>query len=188
MNVRTLLLGGTVFVLALLSGCTNANQPNQSSVTPTATNITGVVVRNDNLTPIANAIVYDIAGLARDTSRSDGTFRMVYQLLSQTKTTIIGSRSGFGNDTAFVTLNPGVDTTISLRLRADSTSPSGPISSGKAANIVLIASTSETPPLSRYDNSLKNRILSLVPKFPLSNDCKNLMILISTMFVVCLVS
>ena len=143
MNVRTILLGGTVFVLALLSGCTNANQPNQSAVTPTATNITGVVVRNDNLTPIANAIVYDIAGLARDTSRSDGTFRMVYQLLSQTKTTIIGSRSGFGNDTAFVTLNPGVDTTISLRLKADSSSPSGPISSGKAANIVLIASSSE---------------------------------------------
>jgi hypothetical protein len=143
MNVRTILLWGIIFILVLLAGCTNASGPDQTVVTPIATTINGVVIRNDNLTPIANALVFDIAGLARDTSASDGKFSMVYQLLAQTKTTIIGSRSGFGNDTAFVTLNPGVDTTVTLRLKADSSSPSGPISSGKAANIVLIASSGE---------------------------------------------
>jgi hypothetical protein len=143
MNVRTILLWGIIIVLMLLSGCTNASAPDQSQITPIPTKVSGVVIRNDNLTPIANALVFDIAGLARDTSKSDGKFGMVYQLLAQTKTTIVGSRSGFGNDTAFVTLNPGVDTTITLRLKADSSSPSGPVSSGKAANIVLIASSGE---------------------------------------------
>ncbi len=143
MNVRTILLWGIIIVLMLLSGCTNASAPDQSQITPIPTKVSGIVIRNDNLTPIANALIFDIAGLARDTSKSDGKFSMVYQLLAQTKTTIVGSRSGFGNDTAFVTLNPGVDTTVTLRLKADSSSPSGPISSGKAANIVLIASSGE---------------------------------------------
>jgi len=143
MNVRTILLWGIIIILVLLSGCQNASEPDQIQITPIPTAVSGVVIRNDNLTPIANALVFDYAGLARDTSKSDGKFRMVYQLLSQTKTTIVGSRAGFGSDTAFVTLNPGVDTTIVLRLKADSLSPSGPISTGKAANIVLIASSGE---------------------------------------------
>jgi hypothetical protein len=142
MNVRTILLWGIIAVLTLLLSCQNPAGP-ETQVTAIPTSVRGMVMRNDNLAPITNAIVYDIGGLARDTSRSDGTFRLVYQLLSQTKTTIIGSRGGFGNDTAAVTLNPGVDTTIVLRLRADSTSPSGQVSSGKAANIVLVASSAE---------------------------------------------
>jgi hypothetical protein len=102
-----------------------------------------MVMRSDNLAPITNAIIFDVGGLARDTSKSDGTFRLVYQLLSQTKTRIIGSRAGFGNDTASVTLNPGVDTTITLSLKADSSSPSGAVSTGKAANIVLVTSSTD---------------------------------------------
>ncbi len=101
----------------------------------------GTVLRNDNLAPIANAIVYDFGGLATDTSKSDGSFILTYQLLAQTKTSIIGMRAGFGNDTSVVTLNPGVDTTISLHLKADSSSPSGAVSTGKAANIVLVSSS-----------------------------------------------
>ncbi len=142
MNVRTILLWGILVFLLLQSGCQSPTGPEQA-VTSIPTTVSGMVMRNDNLAPIANAIVYDIGGLARDTSKSDGTFKMVYQLLAQTKTTIVGTRAGFGNDTAFVTLNPGIDTTIVLRLKADSTSPSGAISTGKAANIVLITSSSE---------------------------------------------
>ena len=142
MNVRTILLWGIIAVLTLLLSCQNPAGP-ETQVTAIPTSVRGMVMRNDNLAPITNAIVYDIGGLARDTSRSDGTFRLVYQLLSQTKTTIIGSRGGFGNDTARVTLNPGVDTTVVLRLKADSTSPTGQVSGGKAANIVLVASSSE---------------------------------------------
>ncbi|MCX6143578.1 MAG: Ig-like domain-containing protein [Ignavibacteriales bacterium] len=142
MNVRTILLWGIIAVLTLLLSCQNPTGPD-TQITAIPTSVSGMVMRNDNLAPITNAIVYDIGGLARDTSRSNGTFRLVYQLLSQTKTRIIGSRSGFGNDTAAVTLNPGVDTTIVLTLKADSTSPTGPVSTGKAANIVLIASSGE---------------------------------------------
>lgn len=139
MNVRTILLWGSIAVLLLMQACQNPTGPEQQ-VTSIPTSVRGMVMRNDNLAPIANAIIYDIGGLAQDTSKSDGAFRLTYQLLSQTKTRIIGSRAGFGNDTASVTLNPGVDTTIVLRLRADSTSPSGAVSTGKAANIVLINS------------------------------------------------
>jgi len=139
MNVRTILLWGGIVVLLLIQACQNPTGPEQQ-VTSIPTSVRGVVMRNDNLALIANALIYDIGGLAQDTSKSDGAFRLTYQLLSQTKTRIIGSRAGFGNDTASVTLNPGVDTTIVLRLRADSTSPSGAVSTGKAANIVLVSS------------------------------------------------
>jgi hypothetical protein len=142
MNVRTILLWGIIAVLTLLLSCQNPTGP-ESQVTSIPTSVRGMVMRSDNLAPITNAIIYDIGGLARDTSKTDGTFRLVYQLLAQTKTRIIGSRAGFGNDTAAVTLNPGVDTTLTLRLKADSTSPSGAVSSGKAANIVLVASSSD---------------------------------------------
>ncbi|MCX6133913.1 MAG: Ig-like domain-containing protein [Ignavibacteriales bacterium] len=142
MNVRTILLWGIIAVLTLLVSCQNPTGPD-TQVTSIPTSVRGLVMRSDNLTPVTNAIVYDVGGLARDTSRSDGTFRLVYQLLSQTKTRIIGSRSGYGNDTSVVTLNPGVDTTIVLRLKADSSSPSGAVSTGKAANIVLVASSSD---------------------------------------------
>ncbi|HTY36753.1 MAG TPA: hypothetical protein VMH23_06565, partial [Bacteroidota bacterium] len=142
MNVRTILLWGILALLTLLVSCQNPTGP-ESTVTAVSTSVRGLVMRNDNLSPIANAIVFDIGGLARDTSKSDGSFRLIYQLLSQTKTTIIGTRSGFGNDTAAVTLNPGVDTTIVLRLKADSSSPSGAVSTGKAANIVLVQSSTD---------------------------------------------
>jgi hypothetical protein len=142
MNVRTILLWGITAVLTLLLSCQNPTGP-ETQVTSIPTSVRGLVMRSDNLTPVTNAIVYDIGGLARDTSKSDGSFRLIYQLLSQTNTRIIGSRAGFGNDTATVKLNPGVDTTIVLRLKADSSSPSGAVSSGKAANIVLVASSSD---------------------------------------------
>lgn len=142
MNVRTLSLWGIVALLSLLSACQNPTGP-ENQVTTVATHVNGTVLRNDNLVPIANAVVYDFGGLATDTSKSDGTFNLTYQLSSQIKTRIIGTRSGFGNDTSIVTLNPGIDTTIALRLKADSASPTGAVSSGKAANIVLISSSSD---------------------------------------------
>ena len=142
MNVRTIVLWGILAVLMVFTSCQNPTGP-ETQITSVPTSVRGTVLRNDNLGPITNAIIYDIGGLARDTSKSDGSFRLVYQLLSQTKTRVIGSRAGFGNDTSAVTLNPGVDTTIVLRLRADSASPSGAVSTGKAANIVLISSSAD---------------------------------------------
>ena len=142
MNVRTILLWGILAALTLVVSCQNPTGP-ESQVTAIPTSVRGLVMRSDNLAPITNAIIYDVGGLARDTSKSDGSFRLIYQLLSQTKTRIIGSRAGFGSDTAAVTLNPGVDTTIVLRLKADSSSPAGAVSTGKAANIVLVSSSSD---------------------------------------------
>ncbi|MBI3787281.1 MAG: hypothetical protein HY276_03400, partial [Ignavibacteriales bacterium] len=107
------------------------------------TKVTGSVLRNDNLAPVANAIVYDLGGLAKDTSKADGSFLLKYQVTSRYVGKVVASRVGFGNDTVNVTLNPGVDTTITLRVKADSLSPIGGISSGKAANIVLVASSGE---------------------------------------------
>lgn len=142
MNVRTLVLWGILGLLLFQPACQNPTEPDLT-VTPLTTNVRGSVLRNDNLAPVPNAIVYDLGGLARDTSKSDGSFRLAYQLLSQTKTRIVATRAGFGNDTAAVTLNPGIDTTIALRVRADSTSPSGTTSSNGAANIVLISMSTD---------------------------------------------
>ena len=142
MNVRTILLWGILALLTLVISCQNPTGP-ENQVNSIPTSVRGMVMRSDNLAPITNAIVYDVGGLARDTSHSDGSFRLIYQLLGQTRTRIVGSRAGFGNDTAAVTLNPGVDTTITLTLRADSSSPSGAVSTGKGANIVLVASSAE---------------------------------------------
>ncbi|HCA82111.1 MAG TPA: hypothetical protein DEP53_20470, partial [Bacteroidetes bacterium] len=58
-------------------------------------------------------------------------------------TRIVATRAGFGNDTAAITLIPGIDTTIALRVKADSASPSGTTSSNGAANIVLISMSTD---------------------------------------------
>lgn len=142
MNVRTLVLWGIIGLLLFQPACQNPTEPDQV-VTPLTTNVRGTVLRNDNLAPVANAIVYDLGGLVRDTSKSDGSFRLQYELLSQTRTRIVATRAGFGNDTASVTLNPGIDTTIALRVKADSTSPSGTTSSNGAANIVLVSMSTD---------------------------------------------
>ena len=142
MNVRTILLWGTLALLLFQPACQNPTEPD-GSVTPLSTIVSGTVLRNDNLAPVANAIVFDAGGLARDTSKSNGSFKLTYQLQGQTRTKIIATRSGFGNDTASVTLSPGVDTTIALRLKADSTSPSGSVSSNGAANIILMSLSSD---------------------------------------------
>ncbi|HEY4613253.1 MAG TPA: Ig-like domain-containing protein, partial [Bacteroidota bacterium] len=51
---------------------------------------------------------------------------------------VVASRFGFGNDTVNVTLDPGRDTTITLRVRADSTSPISGGTVSKAASIILL--------------------------------------------------
>ncbi len=107
MNVRTILLWGILAVLTLMLSCQSPTGP-ETTVTSIPTAVSGMVMRSDNLAPITNAVIYDIGGLARDTSKSAGPFRLVDQLLSQTESRIIGSRAGFGNDTVAVTLNPGI--------------------------------------------------------------------------------
>lgn len=143
MTIRMILRWGIFSALLLLVSCQNPEEPTDNVVVTTLTKVSGSVLRNDNLAPVANAIVYDLGGLAKDTSKPDGSFLLKYQITSRYVGKVAASRVGFGNDTVNVTLNPGVDTTITLRLKADSSSPIGGISSGKAANIVLVGSSGE---------------------------------------------
>jgi hypothetical protein len=141
MNIRVLLLWGIVTILMLQSGCQNATEPVEQPGTGTLTTVNGTVLRDDNLTAVPNAIVYDLGGLARDTSKNDGSFALKFQLTAHLAGKVVASRVGFGNDTVDFAINPGVDTTIVLRLKADSTSPITSTISGKAASIFLAGAT-----------------------------------------------
>jgi hypothetical protein len=141
MNIRVLLLWGTVVILLLQFGCQNVTEPVGQEGNATLTTINGTVLRNDNLAAVPNAIVYDLGGLARDTSANDGSFALQFQLTAHLEGKVVGSRVGFGNDTVSFAIDPGVDTSVVLRLRADSTSPITSTISGKAATIFLVGAT-----------------------------------------------
>ncbi len=143
MNLRKIVLWGIALGMSMYSSCQNPVEPVEEKVQGVATVIRGTVLRNDNLSPIRNASVYDVDGRARDTSKSDGSYRLTYQLTSVFATRIVASAAGFKNDTAAVTLRPGADTTIVLKVKADSASPGIGLSSGKPANIVLIGASTE---------------------------------------------
>lgn len=146
MNLRKVVLWGLVAGM-MFSSCQNPTEPIDGKEEGLATKVSGTVLRSDNLSPVANALVYDQGGQVRDTSNADGSYLLTYQLTSQYSTKIIASSSGFKNDTVSVSLTPGRDTTIALRVRADSTSPiGGGLSSGRPANIVLIGTS--TPNIS----------------------------------------
>ncbi|HCA82110.1 MAG TPA: hypothetical protein DEP53_20465, partial [Bacteroidetes bacterium] len=61
MNVRKLVLWGIIGLLLFQPACQNPTEPDQV-VTPLTTNVRGTVLRNDNLAPVSNAIVYDLGG------------------------------------------------------------------------------------------------------------------------------
>ena len=144
MNIRTALMWGGIAILLLQSACQNPTEPEDKISTPTTTSVKGTVLRNDNLSPVGGAILYDPAILTvRDTSKTDGSFTLKYEVTARYVGKVIGQKGGFGNDTVSIALTPGVDTTIVVRLRADSTSPISGLSSGKAANIVLVGSTGD---------------------------------------------
>src|SRR3989338_4135999 len=124
MNIRTALMWGGIAILLLQSACQNPTEPEDKISTPTTTSVKGTVLRNDNLSPVGGAILYDPAILTvRDTSKTDGSFTLKYEVTARYVGKVIGQKGGFGNDTVSIALTPGVDTTIVVRLRADSTSP-----------------------------------------------------------------
>jgi hypothetical protein len=137
-NFKTMLLWGAIASLALQSACQNPVEPEDSTDT-IVTRINGTVIRSDNLAPVANAIVSDLNGIARDTSKADGSFSLRYQLTSTFVGRVFATRSGFGNDTVNVNLVPGRDTTITLKLTASAGSPG--TGGTSAASIVLIGAT-----------------------------------------------
>ena len=144
MNLWKIVLWGLAAGM-MLSSCTNPIEPvdGDGDGDGLDTKVSGSILRSDNLSPVANALVYDQGSQARDTSNADGSYELNYRLTSQYATKIIASAAGFKNDTVSVSLSPGADTTIVLRVRADSTSPVGGTSSGKPANIVLVGSSAE---------------------------------------------
>ncbi len=137
MKLQAMLLWGAISLLALQSACQTPVEPEDQK--PVETKVSGTVIRSDNLTPVAGTIVSDINGLARDTSKADGSFTLRYQLTAAYVGKVIATRGGFGNDTVNVSLTPGRDTTITLKLKADAASPG--TGGTRAASIVLVGAT-----------------------------------------------
>ena len=143
MKLRTLLLSGILSILLLQSGCQNVTEPEEGKATPSPTLVKGTVLRSDNLSPVANAFVFDLGGLARDTSKSDGSFALKLEITGRYLSKVMATKVGYGNDTVNIAVTPGVDTSIVLRLKADTLGPITPTLSGKAASIFMIGVTAE---------------------------------------------
>jgi len=143
MKLRTLLLSGILSILLLQSGCQNVTEPEEGQATPSPTLVKGTVLRSDNLSPVANAFVFDLGGLARDTSKSDGSFALKLEITGRYLSKVMATKVGYGNDTVNIAVTPGVDTSIVLRLKADTLGPITSTLSGKAASIFLIGVTAE---------------------------------------------
>ncbi len=122
MKLRNVLVWVPVLFLLVYAGCDVPAAPGTGTTGPpgtTLTNLRGTTVRSDNLSPIAGAFVFDAAGLSRDTSKSDGSFLLKYNLSSQTTLKILSTKNGFSNDTLVVSLTPGRDTMVTRLLLAD---------------------------------------------------------------------
>jgi hypothetical protein len=143
MKLRTLLLVGILSILLLQSGCQNVTEPEEGQATPSPTLVKGTVLRSDNLSPVANAFVFDLGGLARDTSKSDGSFALKLEITGHYLSKVMATKVGYGNDTVNIAVTPGVDTSIVLRLKADTLGPITSTLSGKAASIFMIGVTAE---------------------------------------------
>ena len=146
MKLRNLLFWSLMGFVLLQSACEQATTPTGTGTgTTTATVLSGIVLRSDNFNPVPNVLVYDASNLSqRDTTGTSGDFSLTYQLAGQTTVTLFAQRAGFGTDTASVTLTPGRDTSITMTVLADTSSPVTGAFTGKAANIVLVSSSDMT--------------------------------------------
>ena len=81
MNLRKVVLWGMVAGM-IFSSCQNPTEPIEGDEQGLETKVSGSVLRSDNLSPVANALVFDLAGQVRDTSNADGSFRLDYRLTS----------------------------------------------------------------------------------------------------------
>ncbi len=142
MNMRLMLvwiLAGVTFLT--YSAC---ESPTDTGGEPQLSTITGIVQRSDVTTPVPNVIVEDLNDAsATDTTDATGRYALQYQLTEAHTARLVARRTGFGNDTADVVLEPGRTQSINLTIVADTSSPPTGPSTGKAANIVLISSTDE---------------------------------------------
>lgn len=141
MNRRLMILWLMLGILMLQMACESPVDPGEE--TQGTTRIHGVVIRNDNLSVVPDVVVHDITGRPIDTTKSDGKFVLTYQLTSPYVGKIIAKRQGFGDDTANVSLVPGRDTSLVMRVKATASSPATG-GTGKAANIVLISTEEVT--------------------------------------------
>lgn len=129
-----------IFMVALSVSCTESTGPE----TQETSTVSGTVIRDDNLTAVPNVVVYDVAGTHIDTTSSNGTFSLTYDLTTAYNSSLVATRAGFGNDTINISLTPGADTSVTMVITADSTSPSTGTYSGKGASIYLVSSSEQT--------------------------------------------
>lgn len=116
MKLRFVLFWGMILLLMVQSGCDVVEAPEEKVVLQGA-NIRGTVVRSDTQAPISGALVYDSAGLPRDTSKADGSFLLKYDIRQRYSGRLVARKDGFDGDSIDFTLNPGFDTTVTFRLK-----------------------------------------------------------------------
>jgi len=141
MRTKGLVFGACAFAALLIASCTKTT-PTGGGATPQTSTISGWVERSDDLSKVPNVLVYDTRGTAPpDTTKSDGSFKLTYNLTANYTGTIVASRVTFGSDTINVNLIPGANDTLPriLILKADTNSQKTAASSGQVASIVLVA-------------------------------------------------
>jgi len=142
MRKSSLILWLMIGIVLLQSACESPVEPGEEGAKK-LTRVHGIVLRTDNLSVVGNAVVHDVLGRPADTSKTDGTFTLNYELATPYTSKIVAKRLGFGSDTTGISLVPGRDTSLVMRLKADTLSPPSGVP-GKAANIVLLSATDPT--------------------------------------------
>ena len=140
MNLRAYIFLSVAALLLLTAGC----QQNPTEPTATkASTISGTVFDAGNK-PLALARVVDVGSLGQvDTSKTDGSFKLLLQLTSNYNTSLYAILPGYVSDTPKVSLTPGDNLTgINIHMRIVDSSKIVGGSSGRAANIGLLNQTS----------------------------------------------
>lgn len=145
MKTKILAIGVCALAALFISSCTKS-VPTGGGTTPKTSTIFGWVERSDDLSRVPNVIVYDPSGMASpDTTLSDGSFRLTYQLTDTYSGSLIATRNTFTNDTVGFSLDPGAHDTLTqfLVLKADSTSQVTAAGTGVAASLVLVSNNTD---------------------------------------------
>ena len=159
MRTRLLFLWSSVSMALLFSSCEQPTEPTGGGGTALPSSLRGVVLSSRDAKPIEGAKVADVRGVPLDTTKSDGSFRLTYNLTSRYSGSIYAQLDSWGNDTVGISLEYGKNDTLltPLILQWDSTSRAAS-SLRKVASLIL-ASSGETTNLSVRGTGLQETAL-----------------------------
>jgi hypothetical protein len=123
-------------VASLLISCKDTTGPEEAQ----QVTLKGIVVRSDNLTTVADAIVRVADRSEFSYSDANGGYSLTVPVDSASSLRLVAFKEGFGPDTTEVYAVPGRIVDVpALKLKAGSTSPGTRKRSGNASNIVLVS-------------------------------------------------